>query len=182
MASLLSDRSHAEDLRTFPTNPDAAGKPGLYSFWADATARELTGQVLGVPMPELIYVGQAGATQNGKRPKTTLKGRIQDRHIRAVSRTSTFALAISAILLEPLNLRVESAKKLASEDRQTVSGWIKDHLQVVIAPFEDRDSLECIEKAVIKLLDPPLNLKWTHRTAARQRLENLRTMVRRPYQ
>lgn len=174
---LLSDRSHAEDLRTFPTNPDAAGKPGLYSFWADAAARELMGQVLGLPMPELIYVGQAGATQGRRKSTRVLGDRIKENHIRAVARSSTFALTISAILVEPLNLRVEKPKKLASDDRRKVSEWIKDHLQVAIAPFEDRDSLRPIEKMVVKQLDPPLNLDGTHLRPARRRLKDLRSRI-----
>lgn len=180
LVDLLSDRSRAEDPRTFPMDIIAAGKPGLYSWWADSMARELIGQVLCASIPELIYVGQAGATRDGKRPKSALASRIRKQHIRAVAGSSTFALTISAILLEPLELRVKKSKSLVSEDRQRVSEWIKDHLQVAITPFDDRDSLKHVETLVVKKLDPPLNIDKVQTTAARRRLKELRKAISNP--
>ena len=179
VVDLLSDRSRAEDPSTFPADPIAASKPGLYSWWADSTARELIGQVLSSSISEMIYIGQAGATLNGKRPKSTLASRMRP-HIRATARRSTFALAISALLLEPLELRVEKPKHLVPEDRQKVAEWIKDHLRVAVAPVDDRDLLERIEDVVLERLDPPLNLKKRPRTASRQRLAQLRRQISHP--
>ena len=41
IAALLSDPARSEHPRAFPANSIAAGKAGLYSWWADAEAREL---------------------------------------------------------------------------------------------------------------------------------------------
>ena len=39
--ALLSEPARLEHPRVFPADPVAAGKAGLYSWWADAEAQEL---------------------------------------------------------------------------------------------------------------------------------------------
>ena len=105
-----------------------------------------------------IYIGQAGYNTSA-----TLYDRVKDSHIDGkkngdVSR-STFRKTISALLLEPLNLRLEGSNKLSSDDNRRVSKWIKNHLRVTIVPWNNRNSLNSIEHAVLKKLDPTLNLR-----------------------
>lgn len=69
--------------------------------------------------------------------------------------SSTFRLTISAILREPLNLRLQDPGKLEPEEKRRVSQWFESHLRVAIVPWEDRDSLEYIEQGVLDVLDPP---------------------------
>lgn len=54
---------------------------------------------------------------------------------------------------------------------------IESHLRVAIAPWEDRDSLERIEQAVLDELDPPFNLRGRPMTDRRQRITELRRAI-----
>ncbi len=134
-------------------------------------------------MPSLIYVGQTGATQwpSGKKPKSTLVGRIRTNHINGNTSVSTFRWTISAILREPLHLRVAEPGLLVSDDNRKITAWIKEHLKVAIAPYDDRDSLKHVEEAVLAKLDPPLNLGGMAFTPFRQRLRKLRRRITHPY-
>ena len=177
ITALLSDPARAEDPRTFPMDDAAARHAGLYSWWADSTAKELLQQIPGsVTPPHLIYVGQAGATSwpSGKRSAATLKSRIRSNHIGGNVSSSTFRWTISALLVDPLNLRVARPGELLSEDNRRVSAWIKEHLRIAIVPLDERDSLQEIERVVLKALDPTLNLDELSATPLRQRLTRLR--------
>lgn len=90
--------------------------------------------------------------------------------------SSTFRLTISAILREPLDLRSEGGR-LASDANGRVSRLIESHLRVAIDPWEDRDSLERIEQAVLDVLDPPFNLRGRPVTDFRQHLTKLRRAI-----
>lgn len=122
IAVRLADRTRSEDPRAFPQDPDAADKAGLYSWWADEAARELFACVGGVSVEEPVYVGQAGATSwpSGRKSTATLKNRIRSNHIRGNMSSSTFRLTISAILREPLDLRLEGGR-LGSDANRRVS-------------------------------------------------------------
>ena len=130
-------------------------------------------------MPPLIYIGQAGATQwpSGKRPKSTLNSRIRTNHIHGNASASTFRLTISAILREPLNLRLAKPRQLLRADNGRVTAWIEEHLRVTIAPYDDRDSLARVEEAVLARIDPPLNLEGMPYTPLRDRLGELRRQM-----
>ena len=173
----LSDSNRAEDPRTFPMDGSAASKPGLYSWWADETAWELFGQVRAERVPQPIYIGQAGYNTSA-----TLNDRVKDSHIEGkkngdVSR-STFRKTISALLLEPLNLCLEGSDKLSLDDNRRVSEWIKNHLRVTIVPWNNRNSLNSIEHAVLKKLDPPLNLRGRPETALRRLVRAQRKVIK----
>ena len=135
ITALLSDPARAEDPCAFPMDDAIAGHAGLYSWWADSTATELLPQIPGsVPPPHLIYVGQAGATSwpSGKSSRATLKSRILTDHIGGNASSSTFRLTITALLVDPLNLRVAKPGRLVLEDNRRVSAWIKEHLRIAI--------------------------------------------------
>ena len=179
IAALLSDPARSEHPRAFPADSVTAGKAGLYSWWADAEAQKLFLRAAGVPVGQFLYVGQAGATRwpSGRKSTATLKSRIRGNHIRGNLSSSTFRRTISALLREPLNLRLTEPGKLMPEDNRRVSGWIENHLRVAIVPSEDRDSLECVEQAVLDTLDPPLNLDGRPPTDLRRRLAELRGTI-----
>ena len=181
LVAALSDSTRAQAPSKFPINRQAAASPGLYSWWADARARKQLGQVLNLSMPRLIYVGQTGATQRRRkiRSRSTLERRIRA-HLDGDASNSTFRLTLSAILREPLNLRVAEPGLLDSDSNRRVSVWIRDHLRVAIAPYDDRDSLEPVEEAVLTALDPPLNLEGMAFTPHRQRLKELRRRITHP--
>ena len=179
IAALLSEPARSEHPRVFPADPVAAGKAGLYSWWADAEAQELFLRAGGIPVGQFLYVGQAGATRwpSGSKSTATLKSRIRSNHIRGNLSSSTFRRTISALLRQPLNLRLAEPAKLMLEDNRRLSGWIEDHLRVAIVPLGDRDSLECVEQAVLNTLDPPLNLGGRPPNDFRRHLTELRRAI-----
>ena len=180
LAALLSDPDWPERPRAFPADPIASGKAGLYSWWADAEARELFLRAAGgISVGRFLYVGQAGATHwpSGRKSSATLKTRIRSNHIRGNLSSSTFRRTISALLREPLDLRLAEPGKLAPEDNRRVSRWIEDHLRVAIVPSVDRDALERLEQAVLDTLDPPFNLEGRPPTDLRRCIAALRRAI-----
>lgn len=180
IVALLSDPDRPERPQEFPADSVAASKPGLYSWWADAEAQDLFLRTAGgIAAGPLLYAGQAGATlwPSGKKSTATLKSRIRSNHIRGNLSSSTFRHTISALLCEPLKLRLAEPSKLMPADNRRVSRWIADHLRVAIVALEDRDSLGCIERAVLDTLDPPFNLNGRPPTDLRRRLAELRRAI-----
>lgn len=182
LTAALNDEQRAEPPVSFPVDPTIASHAGLYSWWADDSARSIIGARLGVPIPALVYAGQAGATRwpSGTRSKATLGSRIRGNHIGGNASSSTFRLTLAALLLEPLDLVVAKSGHLQREDNRRVSDWIKEHLRVTIVAYDDLYLLEQVEKAVLALLDPPLNLDGRPKTASRTLLSNLRRRITTP--
>ena len=179
IAALLSDPARSEHPSAFPADSVAAGNAGLYSWWADEEAQELFLRAGRIPVGQFLYVGQAGATRwpSGSKSTATLKSRIRSNHIRGNLSSSTFRRTISALLRQPLNLRLAEPGKLVREDNRRVTTWIEDHLRIAIVPSEDRDSLESVEQAVLDTLDPPFNLDSRPPTDLRRRLTELRRAI-----
>ena len=175
-AAHLSDRSRAESPATFPMDKEAASHAGLYSWWADEVGLAMLSESLGGSLPSLIYIGQTGATSSHSKKQrlSTLDSRIRGNHLRGNISSSTFRQTLSAILREPLDLRVTTSGRLESESNQRVSVWMREHLQLVIFPWDTRDSLIKLEEAVLATLDPPLNLMGMTGNSVRTRLKALR--------
>ena len=104
---ILTDEASSCRPALFPSDPTVASNPGLYSWRVDGAARRLISEVLHSDIPPLIYAGQAGATQwpSVRKSSATLASRIRANHINGNASSSTFRLTISAILLEPLDLK-----------------------------------------------------------------------------
>ena len=179
LTAALSDERRAEAPSGFPSDHNVASYPGLYSWWGDELARSVIGARLGIPVPPLIYAGQAGATRwpSGMQSKATLASRIRGNHINGNASSSTFRLTLSAALLDPLGLDVLQPGRLTPEANRAVSDWIKGHLRVAVVAFGDRDSLGQIEAAVLDMLDPPLNLEGRPATTARLLLTGFRGRI-----
>ena len=165
----------------FPADARQAARPGMYSWWGDDEACNVLGEAVGMHLPPLLYVGQAGATRwpSGAKSAATLLSRIGTQHIRGNARSSTFRLTVSSLLADRLSLVPVKGGKLDPDSNAQVSAWIADHLRVVIAPFDDRDALGQVEKGVVAQLDPPLNLEHCRPSPARTRLTQLRGNLRR---
>lgn len=178
----LLESGQAQSPAEFLTDEHAASQSGLYSWWADETARRVIAEQLGQPISPLIYAGQAGATRmpSGKRSKATLASRIRGQHINGNASSSTFRLTISALLLAPRNLEVLRPGRLVPAGRELVSDWINEYPRVRVVSYSDRDTLGQVEEAILKTLDPPLNLKGMPRTHARTRLTQLRRAITYP--
>jgi hypothetical protein len=123
-----------------------------------------------------VYAGQAGATAwpSGIRRVATLRSRIGGNHIRGSVRGSTFRLTLAAVLRGPLELQVAGPRKLGSGSEQRLTTWILTHLEVGVHPFPDADRVSELERSVLSLLDPPMNLEGMPLTALRTVLSALR--------
>jgi hypothetical protein len=176
LVARLADRTNAEPSRNFPSDPVAAGVPGLYSWWADDAGLDLLSAAFGVRLPPLIYAGQAGATstRSGTERTATLRSRIVSNHLNGNVGSSTFRKTLTAVLFEPLALRLERPGRLDPPSNQAVSQWMRAHLPIVIAPHPDRATLAAVEHGVLAVLDPPLNLMGMKPSPIRQRLSQLR--------
>ena len=180
LAALLSDPARSEHPCAFPADSIAADNPGLYSWWADAEAQNLFHRAGGNPSGQFLYVGQAGATiwPSGRKSDATLKSRIRSNHIRGTISSSTFRRTLSALLRQSLNLHLEAPGRLAREDNRRVSRWIEDHLRITIVQWQNRDSLQSVEKTVLDILDPPFNLHGRPPTDLRRHLAELRRALK----
>lgn len=150
----------------------AANRPGLYSWWVDELGAAKLSEGLSLPLePGLIYAGLAGATRwpSGTRSKSSLWLRIATMHLAGSHEFSTFRRTIGAILA--------SAARTTEVNEQELTEWMRQHLRLVLVPFDDRDELGRLEKRVLNALNPPLNLQGMSLTPIRQRLKVLRGIV-----
>jgi len=154
-------------------------QPGLYSWWADSTARSFLGRALDIDVGPLIYVGQAGATRwpSGKPSNATLWSRITSQHLSGRITTSTFRLTLTSLLHEPLRLRV-GQDDLDTASKKRLTSFITQHLSVAPIPTGNPDTLSRIEERIVTDLDPPLNLNHVDRTTpSRRRISEQRKRI-----
>lgn len=146
-------------------------EPGLYSWWVDEDgATELTDGLGETVSPGLIYAGLAGATRSVSKRKSTntLYGRNAKMHLGGKRKLSTLRRALAAILSK-------SRPEIISESELTE--WMGAHLRVILVPVADADTLDELETAVLRALDPPLNLAKMPATPIRKELRALRSTV-----
>jgi hypothetical protein len=167
-------------LAEFPCDRTEAHQPGLYAWWANDEARSLLTRLLGGPVPSLLYVGQAGATMqpSGRESAATLFSRIRGQHAGGNAISSTFRRTLCAVLHDELRLEVDGTKGLTADSNFRISRWMDEHLRVSIAPFPDRHVLGIFEQAVVRFMDPSLNLKHVESTPIRRRAKELRRRFR----
>jgi hypothetical protein len=168
--NMLLDRSQAVTPSEFlASRRRDLAKPGLYSWWVDEPgAADLSGG-LGLPIqPGLIYAGLAGATRwpSGQPSRNSLWSRIADMHLRGRREFSTFRRSLGSILA--------TADGHPAIDESAVTEWMMRHLRVRAAPYDDPDTLGRLETAVLRAIDPPLNLKGMPESPIRARLQQLR--------
>jgi hypothetical protein len=133
-------------------------------------------------LPPLIYAGQAGATttRSGTQRSATLYSRIGQNHLNGNVASSTFRETLTAVLLDPLTLRLAAPRRLDEPSNRKVSAWMRQHLRVSTVRFDNRDQLAALEHAVLAQLDPPLNLMGMAPTAVRRKLRELRRALKTP--
>ena len=143
--------------------------PGLYSWWVDEPGAGDLSRGLGLPVPPgLVYAGLAGATRwpSGRRSTNTLWSRIAGMHLGSRHEFSTFRRTLGSILA--------AVHDRATIDENAVTDWMMRHLTVRTAPHNDPDALGRLETAVLRAIDPPLNLQGMPQTPIRARLRELR--------
>lgn len=138
----LSDRSNAQPARRFPADAAEADHPGLYAWWADAEGLGVLSTVFDAELTPLIYAGQAGATSTRSKTEreSTLGSRIGGNHLNGNVGSSTFRKTLTAVLRHPLELQLNASGRLDREANAIVSGWMRQHLSIVIAPMTGRCS------------------------------------------
>lgn len=160
----------ATDLRSLGADLD---RPGLYAWWVDADGSTALSQGLGLPLPSgLVYAGQAGATslRSGRRSSNTLRRRLVSMHLGGRRRGSTFRRSLGAML------DATQGPDHPGLSESELSTWMHGHLRVGVVAFDSGDQLAAVEKGLLDLLDPPLNLSHRPRTPIRTRLSELRRL------
>ena len=160
----------------WPADLTGLKQPGLYSWWVDRIgAADLSAGLGHHVAPGRIYAGQTGATKwpSGKAGQATLQSRIGSNHIRGRISGSTFRLTLAACLTPSLRLTHMGPRHLdpISEDR--LSAWMREHLEVAVMPFPERDPLADLEDHVLDKLDPLFNLEGRPLTHLRETLSRL---------
>ena len=172
----LRDESRAVPPERFRRDASAElRRPGLYSWWVDAAgAGELSAGVGFRVAIGLIYAGLAGATRwpSGKQSGNTLYSRIVGMHLGSNHRLSTFRHTIGSILAV--------AADTSSIDQAALTGWMERHLRVNAVPVDNADELGHVEREVLRVLDPPLNLHGMSVSPLRRRLTELRRRIAAP--
>ena len=170
--SMLLDVEYRTRLVDFPRPIDRVGLPGLYAWFVDQGGADNLADGLGQPLATgLIYAGEAGAGLS----TATLRSRIGRNHIAGNITGSTFRLTLAAILAAQLGLaRSLGERALAAGGETALSRWMADHLEVSVAPIEDRSRLAILEALVLHELNPPLNLQGMSPSPTRSALTQLR--------
>jgi hypothetical protein len=143
--------------------------PGLYSWWVDAAGAADLSQGLGHEIePGLIYAGLAGATRSrsGRKSTNTLWGRINGMHLGGRHDFSTFRLSLGSVLA--------NARGDAEIDEDHLTQWMHQHLRLIAVPVDDADALDGLETALLRDIEPPLNLDKMPRSQIRAELTELR--------
>lgn len=143
--------------------------PGLYAWWVDEPGASALTSGLGHHVdPGLIYAGLAGATRwpSGQRSSNTLRGRLIGMHRDGPVNFSTFRQTLAVALTLMVDGRA---------DEGALTEWMRLHLAVVWRSTDHPDSLAAVEHAVLKQLDPVLNLRGMPRTDLRMELTRRRS-------
>jgi hypothetical protein len=180
IVDLLSDSTNADPADEFPRPSHDANRPGLYAWFCDDDGLDLLSKPFATRLPPLIYAGQAGATSSRslKESRATLRSRIRSNHVGGRLTTSTFRETLTAVLRQPLDLRLAGPRRLEIGEEARVSGWIRMHLRVSLVAVDDRLGLCAVEHAVLDQIDPHLNLMGMRPTPVRAELTRLRKQLR----
>jgi hypothetical protein len=167
----------------WPAGAEGLDRPGLFAFWVDEAGAADLSKGLDLTLEAgCIYVGQAGATRwpSGRANRDTLGDRIARTHLTGKVRSSAIRLTLASILFAQLELVVQASALLQASAEQDLSAWMSAHLSVAVHPHDDRDTLAGLERAVVKRLDPPLNVDdYLEATSFRQSALALRRRVSR---
>ena len=90
-------------------------------------------------------------------------------HLSANHQLSTFRHTLGAILA--------LAEGVDSIDERALTQWMLSHLRLIAVPFMDADSLGRVEEAILRELNPPLNLKGVPKNPVRSQITSLRRRV-----
>lgn len=166
---LLDERTAVPPARFLAAGRTAAASPGLYSWWVDqAGAHDLSAGLGHRVAPGLVYAGRAGGVRpSGKESANTLWGRIAEMHLGGSRQFSTFRLPLAAAL-SPLEGPVLG--------EPAVTAWMHRHLRVAVLPLAPQE-VSAGEEELLRLADPPLNLRDVPATEQRRALSRRRSAL-----
>ena len=127
-----------------------------------------------------IYVGQAGAASSvAHHPSaSTLRSRIGGNHLGGKVRSSTLRRTLASVLLAPLALELLGPKLLGAPSEARLTEWMRRHLSLAVHGVHSGEHLADLEKRVVDSLLPPLNVDHMPAGPLRERLRQLRAVVR----
>ncbi len=167
VADRLRDPSARVTVDRFPFTPTAELQlPGLYAWCVDESGADDLSGGLGHHVPAgLVYAGQAGARRaGGAESRNTLWLRLTTMHLGGTQEFSTLRRTLSSILrVIDDELRHEAP----------LTAWMREHLSVSWVCLQPEELLS-IERDVLAILDPPLNLSGCQANPLRKRLSALR--------
>ncbi|TKJ28329.1 hypothetical protein A6V29_02710 [Blastococcus sp. CCUG 61487] len=169
VAPLLDASNSVPPAQFLADGRTAAARPGLYSWWVDqAGAHDLSAGLGHRVTPGLVYAGRAGGVRpNGEASANTLWGRIGEMHLGGNRQFSTFRLTLAAALSESHEAPVDEA---------SVTAWMHRHLRVAVLPLPP-EAVAAGEAALLRLADPPLNLRDVPATELRRSLSRRRSAL-----
>lgn len=169
VSPLLDERNALPPADFLAAGRAAAARPGLYSWWVDqAGAHDLSAGLGQRVAPGLVYAGRAGGVRStGKASANTLWGRVGEMHLGGSRQFSTFRLTLAAALSPPGG---------AVADEATVTAWMHRHLRVATLPLPP-ESVPAGEEELLRLADPPLNLRDVPATELRRSLSRRRSAL-----
>ncbi len=130
---------------------------GVYAWWTER------GAIPGVPAQphpseEALGLFYVGIAPRDAKSSATLKSRIVGNHLGGNTGSSTFRLALAALLIDTLRLtphRTKTKYVLPAWQNQALSAWQREHLKL---SWVEHDRPWLIEGEIIAALRPPLNL------------------------
>lgn len=174
VAAALMDATLRIPARQFPRGLGDLDLPGLYAWFVDRSGAEALSAGLGHDVGEgLIYAGQTGAGASS----ASLRSRIGGNHLSGRIRGSTFRFTLASVLAAPLGLAGTRQKQLLGDGEARLSAWMVDHLSVAVFAIADRLRIATLERAVLRHLDPPLNLETMGDSDLRLALSRLRAAL-----
>ncbi|MBO4239345.1 GIY-YIG nuclease family protein [Pseudonocardia alni] len=144
------DRLVADPVAPGTVQAIAPAEPGLYAWWGPP---DILPDLVGLAHParpdlRLLYIGLT---------TTKLRTRLGTNHLRR-SGSSTLRRALAGLLLDEQRYRTRRTDRvvLIDEDEVRLTEWMTTHLLV---SWCTHPSPADVEKHVIKLLRPPMNIK-----------------------
>ena len=176
----LDAHPHCVPASAWPGSLTHLDRPALYARWVDAPVAEglSTGLGLGLQAGR-IYVGRAGAASSraGIPSASTLRSRIGRNHLGGKIRSSTLRRTLASVLLAPLALGLVGPRRLDAASEVKLSEWMRRHLSVAVHGVDSGEHLAELERGVVEVLQPPLNVEHMPPNELRRRLRGLRAIV-----
>ncbi len=154
--------------------------PGLYAWWVDGAGAADLSRGLQIELPAgRVYLGQAGAASSraGVSSASTLRSRVGSNHLGGRVCSSTLRRTLASILLAPLELVLVGPRLLVADSEERLTAWMRLHLSIAVFAVDSGDGLSRLEKDVVKVLQPPLNIEHMPPSPLRTRLRELRAVV-----